>query len=90
MQIFLFIFFFLTLIPSLAAAPEDPFSSNRQRMVKEQIEERGVKDQRVLEVMRKVKRHLFVPAPLQISAYDDRPLPIGRARLSPSLILSPT
>ena len=34
-------------------------------------------DRRVLEAMRRVPRHLFVPAPLAALAYDDRPLPIG-------------
>ena len=47
-------------------------------MVKEQIEGRGFTMQRVLEVMRKVPRHLFVPAPLRNLAYDDSPLPIGQ------------
>jgi protein-L-isoaspartate(D-aspartate) O-methyltransferase len=53
---------------------------NRQQMVREQIESRGVKDGRVLEALRKVQRHLFVPAPWQNSAYDDRPLPIGHGQ----------
>jgi protein-L-isoaspartate(D-aspartate) O-methyltransferase len=44
-------------------------------MVKQQIEERGVKDRRVLEAMRRVPRHLFVPPPLVPHAYDDTPLP---------------
>jgi protein-L-isoaspartate(D-aspartate) O-methyltransferase len=34
-------------------------------------------DQRVMAVMRKVPRHLFVPLPLAAYAYQDRPLPIG-------------
>jgi protein-L-isoaspartate(D-aspartate) O-methyltransferase len=34
-------------------------------------------DERVLNVMREVPRHLFVPAPLASAAYDDMPLPIG-------------
>jgi protein-L-isoaspartate(D-aspartate) O-methyltransferase len=46
-------------------------------MVRNQIEARGVKNQRVLEALRKVPRHMFVPADLQEKAYDDRPLPIG-------------
>jgi protein-L-isoaspartate(D-aspartate) O-methyltransferase len=80
MKMFLFLFFFLTLSLSWAADPGDPLSSNRQQMVREQIEARGVKDQRVLEAMRKVRRHLFVPAPWRNSAYDDRPLPIGEGQ----------
>jgi protein-L-isoaspartate(D-aspartate) O-methyltransferase len=46
-------------------------------MVAEQIEARGIGDSRVLEAMRKVPRHRFVPADLVDSAYDDTPLPIG-------------
>ncbi len=46
-------------------------------MVRTQIEARGVKDTAVLRVMRTTPRHLFVPAPYQRFAYEDRPLPIG-------------
>ena len=53
------------------------FEERRERMVVEQIEARGVKDERVLGVMRKVARHVFVPENLQDSAYQDEPLPIG-------------
>lgn len=52
----------------------------RERMVETQIETRGIKDARVLEAMRKVPRHLFVPEPHRDSAYDDGPLPIGEAQ----------
>ena len=38
---------------------------------------RGIRDERVLEAMRLVPRHEFVPAELVDAAYDDRPLPIG-------------
>jgi len=58
-------------------APADPFTGMRMRMVEEQIERRGVRDPRVLEAMRTVPRHLFVPAELRDRAYDDAPLPIG-------------
>jgi len=49
----------------------------RARMVEEQIEARGVSDPRVLEAMRRVPRHRFVPGRLRAQAYEDRPLPIG-------------
>jgi protein-L-isoaspartate(D-aspartate) O-methyltransferase len=49
-------------------------------MVRDQIARRGVKDKRVLAAMRKVKRHLFVPARRQASAYADHPLPIGEGQ----------
>jgi protein-L-isoaspartate(D-aspartate) O-methyltransferase len=49
----------------------------RERMVAEQLEARGIQDPRVLEAMRRVPRHLFVEESLQRRAYDDNPLPIG-------------
>lgn len=49
----------------------------REKMVKEQLEARGIKDVRVLKAILKVKRHLFVPQNLRHLAYDDTPLPIG-------------
>ena len=49
----------------------------RRRMVEEQLVARGVHDRRVLEAMRIVPRHLFVPVELREMAYDDEPLPIG-------------
>ena len=56
---------------------EVQFSRLREQMVRMQIEARGVKDGRVLQAMRKVKRHLFVPPIYQRLAYEDTPLPIG-------------
>jgi protein-L-isoaspartate(D-aspartate) O-methyltransferase len=50
---------------------------DRERMVAEQLEARGIQDPHVLEAMRRVPRHLFVEASLQERAYDDNPLPIG-------------
>jgi protein-L-isoaspartate(D-aspartate) O-methyltransferase len=55
----------------------EPEETRRLRMVSSQIEARGVKDRTVLEAMRKVPRHLFVPAELQRQAYHDGPLSIG-------------
>lgn len=49
----------------------------REQMVQEQIEKRGVKDKATLAAMRKVPRHLFVPSDMAGNAYQDRPLPIG-------------
>jgi protein-L-isoaspartate(D-aspartate) O-methyltransferase len=67
--------------PTPAAAispfPTDVSSALRLAMVSQQIEGRGVKDQAVLEVMRRVPRHRFVPADVVSMAYEDHPLPIG-------------
>ena len=79
-KIFFFALLTIALGSSWAASVEETFILNRQRMVKEQIEGRGITDQRVLDVMRKVKRHLFVPTHLQNAAYEDRPLPIGHGQ----------
>jgi protein-L-isoaspartate(D-aspartate) O-methyltransferase len=64
-----------------AAAEEEPaLTTARLRMVREQIESRGVRDPLVLEAMRKVPRHRFVPEGLLGLAYDDGPLPIGEGQ----------
>jgi protein-L-isoaspartate(D-aspartate) O-methyltransferase len=52
----------------------------RERMVMEQIAWRGVRDRRVLDALRKVPRHLFVPPVMQPYAYQDTPLPIGHGQ----------
>jgi protein-L-isoaspartate(D-aspartate) O-methyltransferase len=49
----------------------------RAAMVERQIEARGVRDEAVLEAMRSVPRHLFIPEALRTSAYADSPQPIG-------------
>ncbi|MDD1679655.1 MAG: protein-L-isoaspartate(D-aspartate) O-methyltransferase [Methanomicrobiales archaeon] len=59
---------------------EDSFRRERLEMVERQIAARGVWDPRVLEAMRKIPRHLFVPEPYRKSAYEDRPLPIGEGQ----------
>jgi len=52
------------------------FESARDRMVRHQIEGRGVRDPQVLAAMREVPREAFVPAGLEEFAYEDSPLPI--------------
>ena len=49
----------------------------RLRMVKSQIEARGIRDASVLRAMKKIPRHRFVPPRQRSSAYNDSPLPIG-------------
>lgn len=56
------------------------YEAARRRMVEEQLAARGVRDPRVLEAMRIVPRHLFVPLELRPRAYDDTPLPIGEGQ----------
>lgn len=52
----------------------------RERMVREQIQARGVTDSRVLEAMSTLPRHLFVEEALANKAYSDSPLPIGEGQ----------
>ena len=53
------------------------FEAERRRMVAQQIERRGICDRRLLEAMRAVPRHEFVPTAVKTRAYNDHPLPIG-------------
>lgn len=55
----------------------DSFASLRSEMVERNIAERGVRDECVLEAMRKVPRELFLPDELREFAYEDSPLPIA-------------
>jgi protein-L-isoaspartate(D-aspartate) O-methyltransferase len=59
---------------------QDPLTRARLAMVAGQIAARGVKDPRVLDAMRAVPRHEFVPATLREDAYGDSPLPIGHGQ----------
>lgn len=58
----------------------DPWAEAVRRMVEDQIVSRGVTDRAVLDAMRSVKRHMFVPAVDRARAYDDGPLSIGRGQ----------
>ncbi len=53
------------------------FEAARQQMVKQQLAQRGITDERVLQAMRDVPRHRFVPEDGWDMAYRDSPLPIG-------------
>ena len=86
--------------PAAKPAPTDTYDADRNKMVDETIAARDIKDPRVLAAMRKVPRHLFVPAEQQRLAYEDHPLPIGKdqtisqpyivAYMSQALELKPT
>jgi len=82
----LFLEFLLPLIPAQVVScgqsspplrsPSDEYTAARERMVREQIEARGIRDARLLAALRKVPRHLFVPVEEQGEAYIDYPLAI--------------
>jgi len=56
------------------------FRTERNTMVENQIEARGIKDDYVLKAMHKVPRHIFVPETMRKYAYNDEPLPIGKGQ----------
>ena len=63
---------------------ENPGTSDytraREKMVREQIVGQGIKDQRVIDALLEVPRHLFIPEALQGQAYGDSALPIGEGQ----------
>ncbi len=61
-------------------SPTERFAREREGMVEEQLVRRGITDERVLDAMRKVPRHLFVAEALRDRAYGDHPLPIGEGQ----------
>ncbi|MFP4282763.1 MAG: protein-L-isoaspartate O-methyltransferase family protein, partial [Opitutales bacterium] len=64
----------------------------RERMVREQIERRGVRDARVLDALRAVDRAVFVPSSQQAQAYADHPLPLesGQTISQPYMVAAMT
>jgi protein-L-isoaspartate(D-aspartate) O-methyltransferase len=66
--------------PLTGPAALDERREARLLMVERQIRDRGVDDPRVLDALRTVPRHLFVPPDLAEFAYDDRPLSIGHGQ----------
>lgn len=67
----------LAVLTGPAQSQREGWDSQRVRMVRQQIEARGVRDPRVLEAMRKVRRERFVPEPVRTYSASDTPLPIG-------------
>lgn len=56
----------------------EKYSLERDKMIREQLAARQIRDPKVIEAMRAVPRHLFVPDEVKSNAYEDRPLPIGK------------
>lgn len=67
----------VTLMAGFILQQPDKYEPVRHRMVKSQIEDRGISNPAVLSAMKKVPRHLFVPKEYEDEAYNDYPLPIG-------------
>ncbi|MCS7280983.1 MAG: protein-L-isoaspartate(D-aspartate) O-methyltransferase [Desulfobacterota bacterium] len=78
----LLIFAIFIIIPneSFPKADHDIFERKRIEMVEKQIKARGIKDEKVINAMLKVKRHLFVENKYVDKAYGDHPLPIGEGQ----------
>jgi protein-L-isoaspartate(D-aspartate) O-methyltransferase len=73
----------------LAAQTDAELRRARMQMVAEYIEQEGVRDRRVLDAMRSVPRHEFVPRTLRARAYWDAALPIGHGQtISPPFIVA--
>jgi len=71
-------FLFLPVSPAFMQTTEiHPYKEQQEAMVRNQIIARGIKAKAVVEAMRKVPRHLFVPYNTRSFAYNDQPLPIG-------------
>ena len=60
-----------------ASLSEDDYASLREHMVPSQLESRDITNRQVLEAMRMIPRHLFVPEVVRHYAYLDRPVQIG-------------
>jgi protein-L-isoaspartate(D-aspartate) O-methyltransferase len=80
----LLLLFLLSLPPGGPALPvaaaqisEADFARSRDEMIERDLRGRGIKNERVLEAMRLVPRHRFVPEEQRPAAYQDRPLAIG-------------
>lgn len=79
--IFLFTIFSLFLLSFPVLSTEDPrLIAARQRMVERDLKGRDIKDPKILEIMGRLPRHLFVERSLRNQAYADHPLPIGEGQ----------
>jgi protein-L-isoaspartate(D-aspartate) O-methyltransferase len=81
----------VVLLPLLAGAggvyaegPETDWAKARDALVDTTLKAKGITDQRVLEAVRAVPRHLFIPEFARASAYADAPLPLGGGQFDPA------
>ncbi len=68
------------LMPASFSYPGDMYEKKRMFMVEHDLKGRGIRERKVLEVMGKVPRHLFVDESLRDESYGDYPLPIGEGQ----------
>lgn len=67
-------------ISAFSVQSQEIYEKRRKSMVEHDIKGRGIREKKVLEVMGKVPRHLFVEDSLKDKAYEDYPLPIGEGQ----------
>jgi protein-L-isoaspartate(D-aspartate) O-methyltransferase len=72
-----FAFIILSVLTEYILPQTDKYAVLREKMVNEQIIDRGVTDRATLNAMRKVPRHLFMPDAVKDEAYEDYPVLIG-------------
>jgi len=75
-----FLLFLCALFSTSNPSAQDPYAEKRQGMVDHDLKARGIKDKKVLKVMARLPRHLFVDRSLRGTAYADHPLPIGEGQ----------
>ncbi|MBI5416478.1 protein-L-isoaspartate(D-aspartate) O-methyltransferase [Candidatus Poribacteria bacterium] len=63
-----------------AALDTEQYKKLREEMVLYQIKQRGIKSEKVLDAMKKVPRHLFIPDIYRNQAYEDHPVIIGEGQ----------
>lgn len=77
----LFLLGWILLAPLFTSCNDDEtYARLRSKMVREQLESRDITEKEVLEVMGKVRRHLFVSPAYRRQAYQDYPLPIDEGQ----------
>ncbi|MBM7557387.1 protein-L-isoaspartate(D-aspartate) O-methyltransferase [Halanaerobacter jeridensis] len=59
---------------------DDSLNDAKEKMIKQHLIPRGIKNERVLAAFKKVPREEFVPPEIEAEAYQDRPLPIGEGQ----------
>jgi len=74
------LFIVVICLSAFSAHSQDIYEQKRKSMLEHDIKGRGIKDKKVLEVMGKIPRHLFVDDSLKDKAYEDYPLPIGEGQ----------
>ncbi|RLD60589.1 MAG: protein-L-isoaspartate O-methyltransferase [Bacteroidetes bacterium] len=75
-----YILLIMSLNMTLCNSNSQDYEKLREKMVRNQIEKRGVSDKKVLAALNSVERHLFVPKEYINNAYEDSPLPIGEGQ----------